>query len=659
METLTILNLLLEGLRWSGWLLAAGVLFILPGWGSLCLVWEGWKGLDWVEKLALSAGVSLAIHSVLVVWTNIIGLQLGRLYAWLPGIIGLVCIVWSSRRSKFDLQNLRLTWELVVTVIVIGLIFVVRFWAIRLLEAPSWGDSVQHSVLAQLFLDNSGLFQSWLPYAPYTSFSTHFGFSLHVALFSWLTGINSVKATLIVGQILNGIAVLGLYPLAMYISNQNRWAGIAALMVAGLFSPMPGFYVNWGRYAQLAGQAVLPAAMWMLVKAIEKGYGNSQNTGRSHFKSLFLIGVVLAGMVLNYFRTPFYFAAFVLAWLLGVGLTQWKLNWRQWGIAVSQLMLVGIVGILLFLPWGFKVSQNAVGESIKVGVATAYTWQDVVAEYQVFQQWKMFVPPGLAGLSGFGLAWSLVHRRGKVIAVGLWVVFLSSLVAARIIRLPGAALMQNFAVLIALYIPVGLVGGWLIGEGIRWLMGMGGHRVVAFAGVGVLIAAGWGTIEQRKIVDTRFVMVTSQDQVAMDWIAQNTPPDAVFLVESYLILNGASAVGADAGWWIPLLAGRANTMPPQYALWAERPIEPGYSQKVVELVTQIRQTGLVGLETIDLLCRWGITHAYIGQEQGMVGFGAVQLFSTEDLERVPFAQVYLNNRVLIYAFDRTVCGAER
>lgn len=653
MTILTIFGFLAEGLSWLGWLLVVGYLFVLPGWGILSLVWAGWDELDRVEKLGIAAGTSLALHAVGVVWTNLVGLQLGALYAWLPGAIGLVCLA-RAWRSKYSLQWRIPEWESVAAFVVIGLIFAVRFWVIRTLVAPSYGDSVHHTFLAQLFLDHGGLFQSWLPYAPYASFSTHFGFSFHVALFSWLTGMESVNATLVVGQILNGLAIVGLYPLAKLISGNSRWAGICALMLAGLFSPMPGFYVNWGRYAQLAGQVVLPTALWMVVKVLEDGTSGLFNF--QNLRKLVLAGAVLAGMVLNYFRMPLYYAAFVPGWLLMVGLARWKLQWRQWGRVIIKLIVVGCVGIVFFLPWAITVSQNAVGEFVEKGVATAFTWQDIVAGYQIFREWSFFVPPGLAVLGGIGWLWAVFRRNGNVMAVGFWALLLSSLVAARIIRLPGASLMQNFAVLIALYIPVAWVGGWLLGEMFRGVAGWVGRWGTAFVAGGVILGAGWGAVEQRKIMDPAFIMVTAQDMAAMDWIKQNTPPDAVFLVESYLILNGTSAVGADAGWWIPLLAGRANTMPPQYALLAEKPLEPGYSQQVVELVAQVEQAGLRAPETLALLCDWEITHAYIGQGQGLVGLWVVQLFDAEDFENTPFSRVYTQDQVSIYELDQAVCG---
>ena len=94
----------------------------------------------------------------------------------------------------------------------------------------------------------------------------------------------------------------------------------------------------------------------------------------------------------------------------------------------------------------------------------------------------------------------------------------------------------------------------------------------------------WGAKGQLGIVSPEYVMVTRPDRQAMTWIREHTPTQAKFLVEGFRIYGGRSAVGADAGWWIPLLAERANTMPPQYAMLNEAPIIPNYTQQVVDLV---------------------------------------------------------------------------
>jgi hypothetical protein len=531
------------------------------------------------------------------------------------------------------------------------LVFAARIRAIHSLEAPMWGDSVQHAAIAQLLVDNGGLFNSWQPYAPYGTLTVHFGFSAAAALFAWVAGVSATQATLVVGQIINALAILALYPLAVRLAGGNRWAGVGALLAAGLLSPMPAFYVNWGRYAQLAGQAVLPASLWLLWEAAE--------AGRPDWKAIGLAGLALAGMMLNYYRMPFYYATFVLAWLLGWGLPRWRADVRRWLGGAARLLAVAGVALALLLPWGFRVSGARLADVVGAGVARGSPLERVLADYAAWQTLDTYVPPLLLVLSLAGLAWSLVRGRWVVAAAGLWVAGLASLVAAGLIRLPGANLMQNFAVLIALYMPAGLLAGWLIGSVAAAFESWGAALARPALAAAILASAGVAAWRQQRLVQPMtYAIVTRPDLRAMDWIRANTAPDARFLAEGFRIYEGQSAVGSDAGWWIPMLADRANTMPPQYALVNEAPIQPDYSRRVVELVASLETASPGSPEGVRLLCANGVTHIYVGQRQGLASVEKIQLFSPGELSASPaFRLVYHQDRVYIFALAPDECQA--
>src|SRR5262249_49884343 len=167
-----------------GWLALAALLFVVPGWALLAWLWPRSHELSWGEQLGLAVGFSLALYPILFLWTNLVGLRLGWLYAALPAALGLVALGarlvrrwsatppvlhwpdWRSPHSAPDLAFVGLAL----------LIFYTRFWAVRDLLLPLWGDSYQHTVILQLMIDHGGLFDSWLPYAELQSFTYHFGF---------------------------------------------------------------------------------------------------------------------------------------------------------------------------------------------------------------------------------------------------------------------------------------------------------------------------------------------------------------------------------------------------------------------------------------------------------------------------------------------------
>jgi len=662
------LGLGLEGLTWAGMLAIGFFLFILPGWGLFSLLWPGWGNLAWPEKLGLSAGLSLALYPLLLVWTDIIGLHLGAVYAWLPPLAGLGMIVWRNRRrlNKEGLKQIALApfrraslsiLPDITLLIVLALIVFTRFWAIRSLEAPLWADSVQHTVMAQLMLDNGGLFKSWLPYAPYKSLTFQFGFPAFTALFAWLTGMTSVKATLIVGQIINGLAVLALYPLAVRIAKGNRWAGIGAVLVAGLLSFMPAYYVNWGRFAQLAGQAVLPVALWLAWEALASSSPSptQKRIDKGWLVTIGFSALALAGMILCSYRMPYFYATFILALLVGWGLPELRLNGRIWARKMGILLAIAVLAGLLFLPWGLRLVGSHLGAQVEASMTTGSTMQSVLNDYSAWGGILRYIPAALAAVALAGLAWSLVRKHWMVAAQALWVALVGSVVAGRMIHLPGAKMMQSFAILIALYIPVGLVVGWLISEIVG--SGKAGKRQILVA-MAVLVAAIFSAVGQRSIpIPDTVAYVTRPDMLAMAWIREQLPDDVHFLVEGVMYQN-TGIIGSDAGWWLPLLAGRQNSIPPQYATM-EKPIQPDYTKRMTALVKNLQTTSPGSPQGVALLCGEGLHYVYIGQQEGEAALrflGSPQLFSPDAF--IPsqyYRLLYHQDRVYVFGLKTDVC----
>lgn len=633
------------------------LLYVVPGWALLAWLWPR-KQLLWAERLGIAAGLSLALYPLLFLWTDLMGLHLGPLYVWLPTIGGLAVLIWRYRswRPRQSWEALRqggalpALWPDLALLAVMGAVFAVRLLIIRGLNVPSWGDSVQHAVMTQLMVDNGGLFDSWLPYAPYQTLTVHFGFATVAAALQWSTGLEAAKATLVAGQLINAMAVLTLYPLAVRMGKGNRWVGVGALLVAGLLSPMPAFYVNWGRYAQLAGQAVLPVAMWFLWKAIR-----TDQSIRQTWKELLLAGGALAGMMLSYYRMPFYYAAFGLVWLLFDVFPDHRWNVQKWAGLVMRLTLVGIVAGMLVLPWLSNVAGGKLATGIGKSMAAPTPFEQVRAEYQMWRDVATYVPWGLIGLSMAAVAWAIIRRQWTVVSPIVGVLILVALPAGRLLHLPGANYMQSFAVAIALYIPVGLLVGWLAGQVIV-LLNQSWRWGLALAIVMLLIVMGWGGLNQITIVQPFYRMVFPVDRIAMHWIRENTSSDARFLVNGFTIYDGNSSVGSDAGWWLPLLAGRGNTMPPQYALVNEKPLTPGYTQAVTQLVKDLQIFSPTSREGLRLLCQQAITHVYIGQGEGRIGFEAVPLLSVEKLMTSPsFDLIYQQDRAKVFMLNRQAC----
>ena len=218
--------------------------------------------------------------------------------------------------------------------------------------------------------------------------------------------------------------------------------------------------------------------------------------------------------------------------------------------------------------------------------------------------------------------------------------------------------MQTFAILIALYMPAGMLIGWLVGR----LAALAARRWepwgAAVVAIGLLLAALLGFRERMAVVDPAYALVNRPDEVAMNWVRANTPSDAVFLVNGFPIYGGRYVAGSDAGWWIPFLADRDNTMPPQYALFNEVEAVPGYRQAVVQLVADLEEHPPTTSEGLEKLCEFGVTHVYIGQGQGKVASESLTPYlKPADLVTSPhFDLIYHEDRVWIFSVRGEACS---
>jgi hypothetical protein len=519
-----------------------------------------------------------------------------------------------------------------------------------------WGDSLQHAQISQLLVDNGGLFKSWLPYAPYKTLTVQYGFPLFSALFSWLTGLESVKSTLYVGQIINGMAVLVLYPLAVRFARGNRWAGIFAVLVAGLLSSMPAFYVNWGRFAQMGGQAILPVSLWLIWEVVTiPATITSIRTGQ-FWTAVIFSAITLSGMTLTYYRMPFFYLSFIVALLVGWGFPHWRLKGRVWSINLGRLASVAIITLILSAPWLPRlVGSNLVGY-VEAGIASVSTLDGVLAEYAVWKFIFIYASWILVALGCLGLIWSIFKNAWMIAAQGLWILILSAIIAGRLFHLPGSYMMETFAILISLYIPIGCVIGWMAAEIIGSFYA--GWRSTLTTLLLVILALIGGERLSHIAEPSVYAMLTRPDTRAMTWINENIPQDNIrFLIEGFEIYGGTSFVGADAGWWLPVLTGRQNTIPPQYAIFNEQPIQPDYTVRMLGLVKKLSSVKLDSSDAILLLCRENITHVYIGQGQGKVGSGAAQLFSPADLlGSSAFDLLYHQDDVFIFRIKPDKCN---
>jgi hypothetical protein len=448
-------------------------------------------------------------------------------------------------------------------------------------------------------------------------------------------------------------AALALYPITLRATRRNRFAGVVAVLVAGLLSPMPAYYINWGRYAQLAGQVILPVVMLMIWDVTSGITVNpaSPKWSQVPLRKIILTSAVITGMILFEFRMIFIITAFTMALLILEFIRYIKDDARKLLPEAVSVGLIGIFSIIFFLPWGLRLQGSKLISYGDFSSGLNSLRQLVTQDYQTWLNIRFYAPIGLIIIAALAVFVAIYKKAWLMLSIGLWVALMASLYALILIHVPWVQYVQSFAVIISLYIPLGIFVGYLAGEFTSRLSAWSpGKPVIVVVLLGIGIFGAWNL---RNIANSDFyALVTRPDIQAMQWIKDNTPANSRFLIEGAHENWVTNVIGTDAGWWIPLLANRENTIPPQYALSNEQPNETDYSQGLVKLEAGLEASSVASAIGIKLLCDFGITHVYIGQKQGSVGNLRQPLFTPEALATSPvFQLIYQNDRVHIYSVE--------
>jgi hypothetical protein len=314
---------------------------------------------------------------------------------------------------------------------------------------------------------------------------------------------------------------------------------------------------------------------------------------------------------------------------------------------LSRLGALGVGGGILFLPWFLHTFAGGItrsfGEALKTPPAHL---SDFVRQYNAIGDVTRFMAPLGWLLLALAIGFGLWRRQRGALLVSLWWFLLLIATNPDWLYLPGSGSISNFALFIAVYIPAGLLIGNMGGECITHLSSKFWAKVLAIL---LCVLGMFGALERLGDMDVAsHALITRPDLRATIWIQENVPENARFLVNSFFAYGGSVIVGSDGGWWLPLLAGRQNTVPPlNYG--SERGPQPGYVKWVNELTSQIQRQGIDHPETLQMLKERGVAYVYIGQREGKVGAGAKPLFSPSDLiGSKAFRVLYHRDRVWIF-----------
>ncbi len=685
---------------WSLQVVALASLYLLPGLALLRLLAPPTVSrAGSTVHLIYAMGISVALPPLLLLLSWPLPLPWTPLTTWGYVVVSAVVAFWPGQRQGLPIPlppsfgSFKPTFRRIpaafwntlrernVSLLLGGvsvLALVVRFLVVRDLPTGLFGDSYHHTITTQLLIDHQGLFQSWQPYAPLTTFTYHFGFHANAAFFHWMTGVDAIQSVLWTGQILNALSVPLAFALLRTLGG-SPWAGLWAAVITGFVSTLPAHYVVWGRYPQLTGHLVLVVVViaWIqLVETVVPAWTPDLSAARllvRHWRPILLVGGMTAAMILTHYLVTLFAAAFVGSYLLVRMLVarSWQVVRR---VTFLSLVLLGVVLVGVF-PWVITMAN-----SYLVRVAVVFLGDHVaperVAQYAALPD----VVPLYASRSILvgaltGLCMAGWERQWRLALPALWSVVLVLFVVPHLVGLPGTGIIDQLTALSALYLTLAPLAGHALAtvqshiprifhlrlRG-RWLpfsTTLAATVPPVLAGVLLLAAVGWGTSRQWRMIDGTTQLVTHADMEAMAWIRDHTPPDTRFLVNSFPAYGGTVIAGTDAGWWLPFLTGRQSNLPP-IIYGNELGEAPDYLDRVNHLTASLRGHPLTDVSPVavdltrpaamNLLREHHISYIYCGA-RASPGPDQADAIDTARLRHHPaFHLVYARDGVEIFRF---------
>ena len=605
-------------------------MFTLPGWALLTLTdsWRQWRGL---QRWIVAVGISIACYPVLfygmrstLPFLTVGPYKMGALLLACAAVTG-----WRMRghwKEQFAFD--RFEW---IAIAIFGMTLFTRFWIIRDHPYPAWSDSLHHALLTQLTAVQGKLPTSLEPYFPIPLGQYHLGLYSLSATVQWLGQVPAHTALLWTAQVLNGLCGLGVY--LVLDRKVGRVGAVVGAAVVGLLSHQPAFYVNWGRFTQLSSQTILLIAWLVTWEAIRMWKLPWQEHKAKILWNTGCAAVLTGAVFLLHFRVAAFYVPLVV---MSVARELWKA--RQ-GKRIASLVLrvtaIGAAALLVVTPALWEAMRVYVSTSLSLAnsnqPATASEISETIRRYYEFP-WSsvpyLTARTWLMVLSAFSIAVGFLRRSKLVIASLLWTLVLYVLGNAYILGLSLLSFTNLGAVLIMLYLPLGLVVGAAMEEALmlcepRWRK-RSARLVIAL----VLIGGFVGSHIRVTDIEPHRYFVTPEDMAAMKWIRENTPKDALFAVNTYFWLPRAPH-GTDAGYWIPYFTGRQITA--GVMLLSLGGVD--YRSRIVEMSRMVEQLEVDNASLTELQAM-GVDYVYIGRKGDFSGpgLGAARLGQSENVK---------------------------
>lgn len=589
---------MLSTLTVNDWLrlAAALVLFVGPG-AALLSLYTGRSNLPATWQVSLAILFALASWPVMMAWLQLFNISLFR-----PALIAWFAATWAI--AVVRLRPRPGSWlrppapERVILWLAVIVAAGAAVYSLRSVVVGPGSDSYHHTLIAQLIMERGQLPRDYLPYTPLVSFTYHFGFHSVAAAIAEVARLPAHIVVPVVAQLLIGLAALAVATFTEMITRSRLAAAVSAVMV-GCVAVFPAYLINYGRYTQLTGTVLLAGLLALAWDWDATGW---------RWQNVLFAGLVAAGTALTHYRVTL-MAASGLAIIFGAGLLWRRAPWSVWKKVIVRGVAFAGIALAFAAPWlGHVLSQRNVGYSLAVSDPgpTFFSLDrlgPVVLNYPTNAL--------LMVLLGLALLAALVFRDRPSLLVIAWSAFM--LLAS--LPLFAGTFMDTVSVVISLFLPVAVIIGAAAARSIE-RAGRASRALRMLVHVALLALILTGVPRLAAIADPDGAFVRPGDVAAATWVRDNTPPSARFMVNTYhWDFMRDFIIGIDAGYWLPLLAGRQTvTMPMTFSI--ERGATPDLLPQLIALDSLNGQ--LATPDAVAALRSAGITHVFVGAKGGNI-----------------------------------------
>jgi hypothetical protein len=598
--------------------LASGWILLLPGLAILAWIPRR-PGLKSIWIFAL--GLGLAVNPIIFQFLSLLGLPFNRLTLVLVGIVFLLLLVLKIALHVRDhgisdgrlLSSKGMEWVAAYILLFLA-VFFLRWSSLTELTVLPGIDSNQHAVISSLFVNNEGIPSDYLPYAPLSSFTYHFGIHANTAALSIATGLPVHRVLIFLEPFFIAMVSMTTLVLARTITK-NRYTALAAAGIVGFVSVFPAWYLNWARLPQLGGVVLLPLVLAEIAR---------EHDAERYVADRATIALLAAGLFLTHYRM-----AIVLVYGL-IGLFAWRLAFPD----LRKNILAGAkaLGSVLFLtlilvaPWIFRLYSSfqyeiATGAPIASMLPPPYYYSFERIGYVNSVATTSWLPIVVA--AGFIMA--ALRKRRELIFLLTWAGLQLAFSNPYLLPLPWSGLVDFVTVTSIIFIPMSIIAAYAVSIPVTWkssssesigslgidrrlIFGLIDRRLLFALVLSLLIVV--GSVQTVDIVQTRFTYVFQEDMEAFNWIASETPRDAVFLTALY-ISPIEIVEPTDAGVWISYFTSRQQVAPP-LIYRTEKSFSENYEAELRELV--FLQKNIDQFDSYKQLVALGITHIYYGKK---------------------------------------------